>query len=102
MTILTCKVGVRPHSLWILAAVSRLSLAVPRVTVTSGTDGTHRIGSKHSSGDAVDFRTKNFPTLASKQRFVVALQQELGPEYQVFLEGLGTPNEHCHVEYDPA
>ena len=50
----------------------------------------------------LDFRTKDFPSLAAKHLFRDKLAAELGPDYQVILESLGTDNEHCHAEHDPA
>jgi hypothetical protein len=101
VTELECKPGVTPPILWIAAAVSRLALPVRRVVITSGNDGKHMKGSKHYTYAALDFRTKNFPDLESKRAFVRALQAELGPDYDVLLEGLGTANEHIHAEWDP-
>jgi hypothetical protein len=92
---------VTPPILWIAAAVSRLALPVRRVVITSGNDGKHMKGSKHYTYAALDFRTKNFPTLESKRAFLWKLQAELGPDYDVLLEGLGTDNEHIHAEWDP-
>jgi hypothetical protein len=90
---------VTPPILWIAAAVSRLALPVRRVVITSGNDGKHMKGSKHYTYAALDFRTKNFPTLESKRVFAWKLQAELGPGYDVLFESVGTPNEHLHVEF---
>lgn len=62
------------------------------LTLTSGTDGQHKAGSKHHSGEAVDLR---LPT-ARKEAVVEQLQNRLGAEYDVVLEV-----DHIHVEYDP-
>ena len=98
---LACKANVRPRNLWIMAALSRIPAPVKVITVTAGKDGKHMVGSKHYEGDALDIRTKNFPSRASKEAFALALRLELGPAYQVIFEAAGTPDEHLHVEFDP-
>ena len=97
---LACKVNVRPRNLWIAAALARIPAPVP-IVITAGIDGKHMVGSKHYDGDALDIRTKNFPSRAAKLAFAEALRRELGPAYQVIFEAAGTPNEHLHVEFDP-
>lgn len=68
--------------------------------VTSGADSTHKPGSLHYKGRALDFRTKHIP--AEQRKLVLRdLQEELGEDFDVLLEGVGKPNEHLHVEYDP-
>jgi hypothetical protein len=74
--------------------------------ITSGNDGDHcrpcpdgAAQSKHDTGAALDFRTKH---LGGRQRAVRDdVVVALGPEFDVVLESMGTPNEHLHVEYDP-
>jgi hypothetical protein len=100
VTELECKPGVTPPILWIAAAISRLGVPLRRVVITAGKNGQHMKGSKHDKYEALDLRTKNMPGLDTKYAFVHALQQELGPDYDVLLEGLGTDNEHVHVEFD--
>ena len=92
------KTGVTPHNLVILAAAANIAQILDiTLVVTSGTDGTHKTGSKHYSGDALDFRTVNL--IASIIPAIIArLQRRLGPAYQVLLE---TSPPHIHVEYDP-
>jgi hypothetical protein len=68
------------------------------LTVTSATDGTHTRASKHYTGCAVDLRTRG---LADPEKAVRELQDALRDDYDVILEGRGTANEHCHVEFDP-
>ena len=97
---LACKANVRPRNLWIMAALSRIPAPVDLVVITAGKDGKHTVGSKHYDGDALDIRTKNFPSRASKLAFAEALRRELGAEYQVIFEAAGTPNEHLHAEWD--
>lgn len=67
--------------------------------ITAGTDGKHMEKSLHYVGKALDLRTNNVPGRALQLK--VELQQALGKDYDVVLEAVGTPNEHCHVEYDP-
>src|SRR3990167_8066735 len=96
------KSGVTPRLLIIFAGVSNVARELPwDVTITAGTDGKHMKGSKHYSGEALDIRSKNFPTKRSKQDFVSAVLLRLGPGYEMFLEQEGKPNEHFHCEWDP-
>jgi hypothetical protein len=69
-----------------------------QLVVTSGVDGTHKRASKHYSGQAVDLRIQGMPQAAQA---IAALKLALGDDYDVILEAAGTPNEHCHLEYDP-
>lgn len=70
------------------------------VVVTSGNDSTHKIGSKHGEGNALDFRTKHVP-----RAIIVKLYEQikaiLGSNFDVILESLNLDNEHMHIEYDP-
>lgn len=67
--------------------------------ITSANDSTHSEKSLHYSGNALDFRTKTIGPL--KATIVAEIKAALGPDFDVILEGLGTDNEHLHVEYDP-
>lgn len=98
---LACKDGVEPKILHIAAALTRLGLPLRRITITAGSNGQHRTGSLHYRYRALDVRTKDFPTRDAKDELVRQLQRDLGPDYDVLLEGVGTDNEHCHVEFDP-
>ena len=96
------KSGVRPKSLLLLAAVSNVARDLEwDVTITSGNDSKHMKGSRHYSGEAIDIRSKNFPTKRAKQEFIAAVLLRLGPGYEMFLEHEGGANEHFHLEYDP-
>lgn len=72
------------------------------LVVTSGSDGKHKVGSKHYSGDAVDLRVWNLPgydatdTSGSVKQIAAELGRRLGDEFDVVYEG-----DHLHVEYDP-
>ena len=104
MTQLAVKDGVQPCGLLniICAATTVHVPGQPEiVTVTSCFDGIHGKKSCHYRFAALDFRSKDFASLAIKQAWRTAMQNELGADYDVILEALATPNEHFHVEYDP-
>jgi len=83
--------------------------------LTSGSDGKHRAGSKHYSGEAVDIRTRNVP---SQLRIPVAIDVAKALVGRVFdgrhgrvkmiFQSPGNPSlfdiflhkTHMHVEYD--
>ena len=67
-------------------------------TVTSGNDSKHGANSLHGKGRALDYRTHDFG--GDKQQLLHELREALGPEFDVVLEGEGTPNEHIHAELD--
>lgn len=67
-------------------------------TVTSANDSKHSDGSLHYYGRALDFRTHDFS--ADKAMLRAKVKEALGDEFDVVLEGVGTPNEHLHVEYE--
>lgn len=93
---LLIKPGVEPRHLIIAAAAANVAseLAIS-VTVTSGDDGQHMKGSKHYTGEALDFRTNDL-TPMNVQAFMRRLQLHLDQDYQLVLEV-----DHLHVEYDP-
>jgi len=68
-------------------------------TVTSANDSKHSDKSLHYTGNALDFRTHDFT--ANKLYLVQEVKGSLGIHFDVVLEGVGTPNEHLHVEYQP-
>ena len=70
------------------------------LVVTSLNDGSHRQGSYHYTGDAVDIRSKNLPSSAAKRNARDLLAARLGKDFDVILEDLGGPNEHVHIEHD--
>lgn len=103
MALVKIKAGVKPKSLVILAAIANVARDLPHdVTITSGNDSTHMRGSKHYVDAALDVRTKNFPSSASKQAFVAAVLRRLGKGYDGFVENEGKVNEHAHFEWDPS
>ena len=87
------KTGVTPRNLVILAAAANVGAQMDQdVTITSGTDGKHMVGSKHYSGEALDIRLLGERT----KEFMARLSSRLGSAYQVILEA-----DHIHVEFDP-
>lgn len=68
-------------------------------TITSANDSTHMVGSLHYSGNALDFRTKNY--VSNKAMLIEGIKESLGPDFDVIFEAEGTENEHAHVEYQP-
>ncbi len=67
---------------------------------TSIMDGKHGKGSRHTFGDAVDFRTHHIAR-NKLAPLMEKLREYLGGDFDVVLEHVGEPNEHLHVEYDP-
>lgn len=85
------------HGLLILMVAQQLR---PKVRLTSGKDGKHKLGSKHYTGDAVDLGCKEFDS-EENRAFVANLKSSLGMDFDVLWENVGSANEHIHVEYDP-
>lgn len=71
-----------------------------RLVVTSAWDFTHGENSFHHYGMAVDFRSQEIPNLAMKREIRDRLKRALGGEFDVLLEGVGSTNEHYHVEWE--
>lgn len=65
----------------------------------------HGVRSLHAIGHAVDLRTHTLDlSNVDKQAFSAELWQRLGGpqgQYDVVLEGMGTGQEHLHIEYQP-
>jgi len=69
--------------------------------LTSVNDSKHMAKSWHYEGRAFDVRTK-YPELDGReQEFRDEVARDLGPNYDVTIEAIGTEDEHLHVEYDP-
>lgn len=68
--------------------------------LTSANDSTHRHGSKHYTGKAVDLRVHHLPDDATRATVAAQLRSALGPQYTVLYEGAGTPNAHIHLQFD--
>jgi len=73
-----------------------------RPVITSGNDGKHKVGSLHGKNLAIDVRGNNIP-LSKAYELRTALAARLGRDYDVLFEefGIGNPNNHFHIEYDP-
>ena len=65
------------------------------ITITSACDGKHHSKSKHYTGKAFDFRTRDFPPRCKVSAWAKRLQNRLGDEYFVLEE----PN-HLHVQWN--
>ena len=79
--------------MWIIAETFRDNGAL--LVVTSCIEGTHKAGSEHYQGNAVDLRTRDLAT--DKVAYIQKLlAQRLGADFDVVLEG-----DHLHVEYQP-
>lgn len=63
--------------------------------ITSVADGKHSRGSKHYSGNAVDWRTRHLLT-SERDKITLDCKASLGDDFDVVLE-----SDHLHVEYDP-
>lgn len=92
---LKIKTGVRPKNLIIAAAIANVAEALGlTLYITSGTDGKHRVGSKHYSHEALDLRRSNIPSKLL-DTVLVQLRGRLGGDYDVILE-----DDHIHIEWD--
>ena len=106
MARVACKTSVRlkaltPALLRLLRgvyAVAEQAADVPTVVITSINDSMHSTSSRHYTDEAIDLRSKNFPTLTAKAAFAANLRAELGPAFTVLFEGAGTDNEHWHLQ----
>ena len=78
---ITLKDSVSPPSLVIACAAANVAeqLGLP-MTITSGNDSTHKVGSFHYSNRALDLRTRHW-THDQLIDVVAALRQRLGPKY---------------------
>jgi len=71
-----------------------------RCVITSLWDGFHSENSFHHYGMAVDLRSNEVRTLGEKNRIGERIQLQLGRGFDVILEGVNTPNEHFHIEWE--
>lgn len=104
MATLRVKAGVQPKVVEMIATVANLAQTLDdpaEVWITSVFDGQHGQDSFHYRLAALDLRSHNFADLSAKHDFLHRLRSRFGPEYDVLLEGVGTNNEHYHIEHDP-
>ena len=101
------KTGVNPHGatnelmFGLIIANDVYAAHGVNMTITSLNDGRHSRKSKHGRGDAGDLRTHDLPENISPRDVAGEIAENVGPQYDVILEGEGTSNEHIHLEYDP-
>lgn len=69
------------------------------LVITSVNDGKHKDDSFHYRGAAADLRIKTMPVKLRAQA-VQQLRSALGAQFDVLHEGIGTDNEHVHLEYE--
>lgn len=106
MAALSCKTSVRfreftPALVRLLRgvfAVAQSCADVAAVVITSANDSAHGEHSRHYKNEALDLRSKSFPSAEAKERFSASLRAELGPAFTVLFEGAGTDNEHWHLQ----
>lgn len=68
--------------------------------ITAGIDGSHSRGSIHYKALAADLRANHIPQ-GERAGITEKIKVRLGDDYDVILEGDGTPNVHWHIEFDP-
>ena len=68
------------------------------LVITAGSDGKHSPNSRHYKFEALDIRSKAFPSPAAKEQFRAAYERRLGGQFRVLLEGFGRSYEHFHVQ----
>ena|SRR5689334_13825065 len=90
------------------SVIKRIAGVGFELRITSGSDGKHpgkpvagEATDPHYTGRAFDFGIKDIPE-AMRQQVIFALADALGPQYRVFHESIGQPNEHGHVQYEGA
>jgi hypothetical protein len=88
----------RMQSALLLAARILPDLPAEGLVITSGSDGQHLPNSRHYVGEALDLRSKSFPSVAARAAFIGSLRPLLGPQFTVLLEGDGTVQEHLHIQ----
>ena len=89
-----------PPMLEAVAALDRVfRLVGARCVITSGRDGVHMEGSKHYTGEALDFRLRHVSAEVGRA-IVVILQEALGAEFDVIFEEKNGVR-WGHLEFDP-
>lgn len=69
--------------------------------LTSVNDSTHSKKSLHYEGLAIDLRSRHIESTARKMEILGICKTLMDKQFDIILEGLDTPNEHYHLEYDP-
>lgn len=122
MAIIQCKQNVRVDRItaglaWIIFCLEEYARMAPPVelpeiiVITAIADGKHSENSRHYRGEALDIRSKNFPTNVSKDLFRNKFEDYLNShpmldiydenrrnKFRVLLESRGTDNEHFHAQ----
>ena len=81
-----------------LEVVKVLFPEIIEIVITSINDSTHSENSRHYRNEAIDIRSKNFPSREVKRNFRAKYEEMLGPKFRVLLENEGTENEHFHTQ----
>jgi hypothetical protein len=80
-------------------------MGAPTPVVTSGTDGSHMVGSRHFQGEAVDLRLNELAPMRG-HALCEALRQALNDRFPNQYDTVFEPHadhpewRHCHVEFD--
>ena len=83
------------------AAIKAEHLFTAGLVITSGSEHYEHSANRsaHYRGDAIDTRSKNHP--GNKHKLVFQIQNVLGADYVVILEGEGELWEHIHIHWSP-
>lgn len=99
--LLSIKPGVRVRGisneilLAVMVAQSVFENFKEDMTITSITDGDHKAGSLHHTGEAFDLRSRDIEA-PIVQEIAAQMRRHLGGSYDVIIEP-----DHIHIEYDP-
>lgn len=94
--------GMRPEIFFGLVVLERIFSSYGYDTVvTEATGGTHKDGSLHYKGLALDIRSKHIPDKDTKFSILEDAKELLTRDFDIILEAFGTESEHYHIEYDP-
>lgn len=99
-------------AMWMAREVTRqlhVKYTSKDLTITSGRrPKTEGGSSKHETGEAMDIRVWAFNGTVQQRQFAEELQQILGEDFDVIIEGPGATDQryrhrppHIHIEYDP-
>ena len=65
------------------------------LVITAGSNGLHKVGSKHYTGEAIDLRVHNLPDPEAVRQLLIA---QLGVKFSVLRRDPGTTNDHLHLQ----